>query len=62
MDRINRLQLKGAIEIHGLSKIEAAAAAKYAAAAIVRFRAGVRLRTKRQRLVVLYNSLCINCR
>ena len=43
-----------------LSKIEAAAAAEYAAATTVRLRAEVRLRTRRQRLVVLHNSLCIN--
>ena len=43
-----------------LSKIEAAAAAEYAAATTVRLRAEVRFRTRRQRLVVMHNSLCIN--
>ena len=45
-----------------MSKIEAVAAAEYATAATVRFKVGVRLTTKRQQLVVLYSSLCINCR
>ena len=44
-----------------MSKTEAAVA-EYAAATTVRFRAGVRLRTKRQRLIVLYSSLRINYR
>ena len=45
-----------------MSKIEEATAAEYATAASIGFRAEVRLRTKWQRLVVLYSSLCTNCR
>ena len=45
-----------------MSKIEAATAAEYVATTAIGFRVEVRLRTKWQRLVVLYSSLCTNCR